>query len=78
MYKIMAPLKLGGAEIMIQIITMIRVDDTVHRADASPLPGPSTSTALRGEGEGPQETFDDAVRNLLPTVVFLYNTSPFF
>lgn len=76
MHKIMAPLKLGGAEIMIQILTLIRVANIVHPANASALPGPSTSTALRGDGEGPQETFDDAVRNLLPTALFLYNTNP--
>jgi hypothetical protein len=77
MRKTMAPLKLGGAEVMIQILAMIRLAD-MHRADASALPGPSTSTAPRGDGEGLQETFDDAVRILLPTVVFLYNTNPFF
>ena len=78
MHKIMAPLKPDGAEIMIQILTMIRMADIVHRADASALPGPSTSTAPRGDGERPQEIFDDAVRNLLPSVVFLYITNALF
>jgi len=66
----------GGAEITIQILTMIRVANFVDRADASALPGPSTSTAPQVDGEGSQETFDDAVRNLLPRVVF-YNNDDF-
>ena len=76
MLDIINLLERGGAEITIQILTVIRVANLMDRADASTLPGPSTSTAPQGDGEGPQETFDDAVRNLLPRVVF-YNTDDF-
>lgn len=56
---------------------MIRVANFVDRADVSALPGPSALTAPQVDGEGPQKTFDDAVRNLSPRVVFLYSANQF-
>jgi hypothetical protein len=50
----------------------------VDQADASTVPGAPTLTTAQTNGEAPQETIDDAVRNLLlPTVVLLYNTNRF-
>jgi hypothetical protein len=74
--EILTVLKLGGAEITIQMVVVMKMGNYVERADASGVAGPPTSMTAQSNGEGPQETFGDTVRNLLPRVVFLYNTIP--
>ena len=74
--------KRGSAKIPMQIVTMIRVANLVERPDSSavpgPSPGPSSSTAMGGQREGPLEASENsAVRHLPSMVVFLVTTAPF-
>jgi hypothetical protein len=69
--------RIGGTDITTQTVAAIKMANYVDQADASTVPGAPTLTTAQ-TGEAPQETIDDAVRNLLlPTVVLLYNTNRF-